>query len=124
MVNSFTPVLIVFLISVGFVTTSMVASHLLGPKRHSKTKDSAFECGIESKSNARVKFSVRYFLIAILFVLFDVEVILFYPWAVTFKELGQQGLIEICGFIGVVLIALLYLNQNNIFNFEAERGNQ
>ncbi|MBM3428476.1 MAG: NADH-quinone oxidoreductase subunit A, partial [Bacteroidetes bacterium] len=68
------PIVIMALIALGFVVTTMVLTHALGPKRHVKVKDEAFECGIESKGNARTPFSIKYFLVAILFVLFDVEV--------------------------------------------------
>src|ERR1043165_10046039 len=93
------PILIQFIVAVGFVVFVMLATHWLGPKRHSKIKEETFECGIEVHGNARTPFSVKYFLVAILFVLFDVEVIFMYPWAVNFKELGAVGPIEIMLFI-------------------------
>ena len=67
------------LVAAGFVVTTMLLTHLLGPKRKTKIKNEAFECGIESVGNARTPFSIKYFLVAILFVLFDVEVIFMYP---------------------------------------------
>src|SRR5207248_10370690 len=98
--SDFLPVVLQFIFASGFVVTVMLATHLLGPKRKSKIKLETFECGIESKGNARVPFSIKYFLVAILFVLFDVEVIFMYPWAVYFKELGITGLMEMFTFIG------------------------
>src|SRR5213593_2138564 len=92
------PVILQLIVAVGFVATTMLATHLLGPKRKSKIKLETFECGIESHGNARIPFSIKYFLVAILFVLFDVEVIFMYPWAVNFKELGVQGLMEMLFF--------------------------
>jgi NADH-quinone oxidoreductase subunit A len=121
MMTTYLPIFIVFLIASGFVAGSIIASHLLGPHRHSSVKDAPFECGITSQDNARVRFSVKYFLIAILFVLFDVEVVFFYPWAVNFKALGWTGLLEITAFIATVCAALLYLNQNNVFHFETSQ---
>ena len=112
------PIGIVFLVALSFVLISLLASHFLGPHRHSVVKDAPFECGIESKDSARVRFSIKYFLIAILFVLFDVEVVFFYPWAVNFQVLGAKGLIEIAGFMACVLVGLIYINQNNVFDFE------
>ena len=73
------PIVLMFLVALGFVVTTMVATHLLGPKRKTKIKLDSFECGIESHGNARLPFSIKYFLVAILFVLFDVEVIFMYP---------------------------------------------
>src|SRR6185503_6184933 len=97
------PIFIQFLVAVGFVATTMLATHLLGPKRHSKIKDATFECGIEVHGNARTPFSVKYFLVAILFVLFDVEVIFMYPWAVNFRSLGVNGMIEMLIFMALLL---------------------
>jgi len=112
------PIGIVFLVALSFVLISLLASHYLGPHRHSLVKDAPFECGIESKDSARVRFSIKYFLIAILFVLFDVEVVFFYPWAVNFQELGLRGLFEIAAFMGCVLVGLIYINQNKVLDFE------
>ena len=92
--SDFLPILIQFFVAAGFVVTTMIATHLLGPQRKSKIKLDTFECGIESHGNARIPFSIKYFLVAILFVLFDVEVIFMYPWAVNFKELGLVGFLE------------------------------
>ncbi len=75
----FIPILMQVLLAVGFVALTIFGSSLLGPKRSSVNKDKSFECGIESVGNARIPFSVKYFLVAILFVLFDVEVIFMYP---------------------------------------------
>ena len=77
------PVLVQSVVALGFVGATMLATHYIGGKRkkfHTVRKDQNFECGIEVKGNARFPFSVKYFLIAILFVLFDVEIIFFYPW--------------------------------------------
>jgi NADH-quinone oxidoreductase subunit A len=81
----------------------------LGPNRKTKVKSEAFECGIESQGNARSPFSIKYFLVAILFVLFDVEVIFMYPWAVNFRELGLFGLLEMFTFMGLMVVGLVYI---------------
>lgn len=73
------PIAMMFVVAIGFVLITMLATHLLGPKRSSKVKLETFECGIEPKGNSRLPFSIKYFLIAILFVLFDVEVIFIIP---------------------------------------------
>ena len=88
--SDFLPILMQFAFALGFVVITMLATHLLGPKRKTKHKLESFECGIESVGNARNPFSIKYFLTAILFVLFDVEVIFMYPWAVNFKALGWE----------------------------------
>jgi NADH-quinone oxidoreductase subunit A len=112
------PIFIQFLVAAGFVVTTMLATHLLGPKRKSKIKDETFECGIESVGNARTPFSVKYFLVAILFVLFDVEVIFMYPWAVNFRELGTNGLIEMLIFMALLLTGFFYIIKKGALKWE------
>lgn len=104
------PIILQFLIALGFVALTMVITHLIGPKR--KTTDvklTAFESGIEVVGNARQPFSIKYFLVAILFVLFDIEVIFMYPWAVNFREFGINGLIEMFIFMGTLLLGFIYV---------------
>jgi NADH-quinone oxidoreductase subunit A len=100
----------------------MVVTHLLGPKRKSKVKLESFECGIESQGNARIPFSIKYFLIAILFVLFDVEVIFMYPWAVNFKEytntMGPALFIEMLLFVAFVLFGFYYIIKKGALKWE------
>lgn len=112
------PIFIMFLIAVAFVVVTMVASHLLGPKKYSKIKYGVFECGVQSQGNARSPFAVKYFLTALLFVLFDVEVIFMYPWAVNFKELGWFGIIEVFTFILILLVGLYYLLSKKVLDWE------
>lgn len=114
----YVPILLMFLLAAGFVALTMVVTHWLGPKRKTKIKLEAFECGIESKGNARVPFHVKYFLVAILFVLFDVEVIFMYPWAVNFKEFGITGFIEMAVFIALLLIGFFYIIKKKALEFE------
>ena len=114
----YVPILLMLMLAVGFVGLTMVVTHWLGPKRKTKIKLEAIECGIESKGNARIPFHVKYFLVAILFVLFDVEVIFMYPWAVNFRELKVQGFIEMIVFIGLLLIGFFYIIKKKALEFE------
>ncbi|MCC7232904.1 MAG: NADH-quinone oxidoreductase subunit A [Bacteroidia bacterium] len=107
--SDYLPILIQFFVAAGFVVLVMAATHLLGPKRKSKIKLETFECGIESRDNARIPISIKYFLVAILFVLFDVEVIFMYPWAVNFKELGITGILEMLVFMVLLLTGFFYI---------------
>ncbi len=116
--SEYFPILIQFIVALGFVATTMLATHLLGPKRKSKIKLETFECGIESQGNARIPFSIKYFLVAILFVLFDVEVIFMYPWAVNFKELGVQGLVEMLVFMVLLLTGFFYIIKKGALKWE------
>ena len=103
------PILIQFLLAVGFVVGTIIISGKLGPKRISEVKDANFECGIESIGNARIPFSVKYFLVAILFVLFDIEVIFLYPWAINFQDLGLEGLVKMMIFMALLLVGFFYI---------------
>lgn len=107
--SDYLPIAIQTVVAVGFVAAALGGSHLLGPKRKTAKKEENFECGIESQGNARYPISVKYFLTAILFVLFDVEVIFFYPYAVNFKEMGVEGFIAVLGFVGLFLAGFIYV---------------
>lgn len=107
--DTYLPIVFLFIAALSFVVLSMVATHSLGPRKKSAIKDDAFECGIEAVGNARTPFSIKYFLVAILFVLFDVEIMFMYPWAVNFKTLGLAGLLEMFMFMGFLVIGLVYI---------------
>ena len=93
-------------------------THALGPKRATADKLVNFESGIESQGNARRPMSVKYFLVAILFVLFDVEMILFYPYAVNFRELGWDGFAAVSLFVGFFLCGFFYVVKKGALNWE------
>ncbi len=104
--------------ALGFVAFAMITSHLLGPKRKSDIKNTSWECGIEGTGQARTPISVKYFLIAILFVLFDVEVIFMYPWAVNFRALGLLGFVEMILFMGTLLAGFYYIIRKGVLKWE------
>ena len=112
------PIVLLFLAVAAFVFGTIAVTHLLGPKRKTLHKQEAFECGVPSEGDARSPFSVKYCLIAVLFVLFDVEVIFFYPWAVNFKALGWSGFLEVMCFMGTVFVGFFFLVKHRIFDFE------
>ena len=112
------PILMQALLAIGFVAGTIYLSGKLGPKRHSVNKDKNFECGIESIGNARVPFSVKYFLVAILFVLFDVEVIFLYPWAINFKTLGVDGMLKMVLFMALLLVGFFYIIKKKALEWE------
>jgi len=119
--SDYFPLLVQSMVALGFVVVTMIASHYIGGKRkkfHTLRKDQNFECGIEVKGNARFPFSVKYFLIAILFVLFDVEIIFFYPWAINFKDFGWEGFWEMLLFLGFLLFGFWYIIKKGALNWE------
>jgi NADH-quinone oxidoreductase subunit A len=115
---SYLPIIFQMIVALGFVVVTMIATHLLGPKRKTKDKLTPFESGIEVIGNARKPFSIKYFLVAILFVLFDVEVIFMYPWAVNFREMGMEGLIEMFIFMGTLLLGFIYIIRKKALDWE------
>jgi len=115
---NYIPIVLQLLVAGGFVTLAMTLTHVWGPKRKSAEKLENFECGIESQGNARMPFSIKYFLTAILFVLFDVVVIFLYPWAVNFKELGLFGFVEMLVFIAFLLLGFLYIIKKGALKWE------
>jgi NADH-quinone oxidoreductase subunit A len=96
----------------------MVVTHMLGPKRRTADKLANFESGIESVGNARQPMAIKYFLVAILFVLFDVEVIFFYPYAVNFKGLGWNGFLAVLMFVGFFLAGFIYIIKKGALKWE------
>lgn len=116
--QDYLPIVITFLVAFGFVATTLVATHWLGPKRKTDKKLESFECGIEVQGNARVPFSVKYFLVAILFVLFDVEVIFMYPWAVNFKNGNWIYFAEMLSFVAFLMIGFYYVIKKGALKWE------
>jgi NADH-quinone oxidoreductase subunit A len=112
------PILIQLGLALLFIIATMIATHALGPKRHGAVKDESWECGIEPVGDARAPISVKYFLVAILFVLFDVEIIFMYPWAVNFKHLGWFGFWEMITFMGLLLVGFYYVILKKVLKWE------
>src|ERR1700743_1003040 len=106
---NYLPIIFQMVVALGFVVGTMFVTHKIGPRRITKDKLASFELGIEVIGNARTPISIKYFLVAILFVLFDVEVIFMYPWAINFKELGSTGMIEMFIFIATLLLGFIYV---------------
>jgi len=116
--TSYLPIAIQILFVVGMIGTLMVVTHLLGPKRKTTDKLQTFASGIESHGDARQPMAIKYFLVAILFVLFDVEVIFFYPYAVNFKALGWSGFWAVLMFVGFFLCGFIYIVKRGALNWE------
>jgi NADH-quinone oxidoreductase subunit A len=116
--SSYLPVGIQVFIAVGLVAFLMFVTHMLGPKRKTSDKLQNFTSGIESHGDARHPMAIKYFLTAILFVLFDVEVIFFYPYAVNFKDLGWAGFWAVLLFIGFFLCGFIYIIKKGALKWE------
>ena len=116
--SSYLPIGLQLIFTIGLIATIIILSDWLGPKRKTADKLQNFESGIEIKGNARQPVAIKYFLVAILFVLFDVEVIFFYPYAVNFRELGWHGFIAVLVFVSLFLAGLVYIFRKGAMNWE------
>ena len=116
--SDYLPIAIQLLFAGAFVFLVLGVTHLLGPKRNTDEKLKNFESGIESVGNARQPMAIKYFLIAILFVLFDVEVIFLYPWAVNFRDFGVDGLWRMAMFMGLLLVGFFYVLKKGALEWE------
>jgi NADH-quinone oxidoreductase subunit A len=112
------PVGLQLLFAIGFVVVMMGVTHMLGPSRKTSDKLTNFESGIESVGNARQPMAIKYFLVAILFVLFDVEVIFFYPYAVNFRGLGWPGFLAVVMFLAFFLCGFIYILKKGALKWE------
>lgn len=113
-------ILIQALVALSFVVISLLGANYLGPrqKKGDTKKNESFECGIDVEGNARSPFSVKYFLTAILFVLFDIEIVFFYPYAVNFKEFGVEGFIAVATFIGIFFLGFFYVLKRGALDWD------
>src|SRR6476659_9026024 len=116
--GSYLPVAIQVIVAVGLISMLIVITHLLGPKRKTSDKLQTFASGIESHGDARQPMAIKYFLTAILFVLFDVEVIFFYPYAVNFRGLGWNGFWAVLMFVAFFLCGFIYILKKGAFTWE------
>lgn len=115
---NYLPIAIQLLFAIGFVGLMMFLTHKLGPKRKTDDKLQSFESGIEMQGNARQPMAIKYFLVAILFVLFDVEVIFFYPYAVNFRALGWEGFTAVLLFVACFLVGFIYIIKKGALRWE------
>lgn len=114
----FIPIFMQIIFAFGFVFATLGISSLLGPKRKSKIKNSHFECGLEPIGDARAPFPIKYFLVALLFVLFDLEVVFMYPWAVNYTSFGWDALLKMGGFVLLLVIGYLFVLKRKALDWE------
>ena len=123
MPENYLPVLFQVIIATGFAATVLALSVILGRAgRNAPAKDLAYECGMKPIGEGASRFSVKFYLVAMLFVLFDIEVVFMYPWAVQFRELTQQGgtaLLSMAGFAGILALAYVYALKKGALNWKS-----
>ncbi|HJU39848.1 MAG TPA: NADH-quinone oxidoreductase subunit A [Tahibacter sp.] len=118
MLAEYWPILLFIVVATGLGLVLLAVGTLLGPKAPSLKKQSAYECGFEAFEDARMKFDVRYYLIAILFIIFDLEIAFLFPWAVVFKEIGIVALIEMGLFLALLVVGFVYVWKKGALEWE------
>jgi len=117
-VDAYLPILILLILGLLFAALSFVASTFLAPKKKpTAAKIAPYECGIVPEVEPPSRFPVRFYLVAMIFIIFDIEVVFLYPWAVIFRQLGSFGLVEVVVFAVVVFVAFLFLISNGAFSW-------
>ena len=107
-IEQYLPVILFILVGVGVGIAPQALGFLLGPRRPDEAKNSPYECGFEAFEDARMKFDVRYYLVAILFILFDLEIAFLFPWAVVLEEIGLFGFVAMMVFLGILVVGFAY----------------
>ncbi len=118
MLKNYIPVFILFVVVVGFAVVTVLLSAIVGKRKTTPQKMIPYECGMDPIGQARKPFAVKFYIIAMLFILFDIEVVFLYPWAVIFKELKIFGLIEMAVFIGILLVGFIYVWKKGALEWE------
>jgi NADH-quinone oxidoreductase subunit A len=108
MLHNYLPILIFLVVAAGLGGLLIVLGFLLGPRRPSAEKLAPYECGFEAFEDSRMKFDVRYYLVAILFILFDLEIAFLFPWAVSLDVVGRFGIAAMMVFIGLLVVGFIY----------------
>ncbi|MFN0206039.1 MAG: NADH-quinone oxidoreductase subunit A [Planctomycetota bacterium] len=109
MLSDYAPILILLLLAAGFAGGNVIISEFLGRRKPGVGKDTVYECGMPIRGSARAKFSVHYYLVALLFILFDVEAAFLLPWAANARNLGVPGLLAMAGFMMVLVVGFVYV---------------
>lgn len=118
MLGAYLPIIVLVAVAILFGLGSVIMSSLIGQKKPSAVKLSPYECGCEPVGSARERFSSKFYLIAMLFILFDIEAVFLYPWAVIFKKLGVFGLAEMGVFIAILFVGYIYVWKKGALEWE------
>jgi NADH-quinone oxidoreductase subunit A len=116
--NEYVPIMLFLAVAAGVGIALMVLGNFLGPQKPSAEKLSPYECGFLAFEDAQIQFDVRYYLIAIMFIVFDLEIAFVFPWAVIFRELGFVGLVEMGLFLGLLLLGFIYVWKKGALEWE------
>jgi NADH-quinone oxidoreductase subunit A len=117
-ISQYLPVLLFILVGIAVGIVPQVLGYILGPNKPDQAKNSPYECGFEAFEDARMKFDVRYYLLAILFILFDLEIAFLFPWAAALKEVGLLGFLEVVTFLSIVVVGFVYMWKKGALDWE------
>ncbi|MFH0812385.1 MAG: NADH-quinone oxidoreductase subunit A [Pseudomonadota bacterium] len=118
MLKDYLPIVILMVIVFGFAGITILLSSLVGPKKKIDTKLMPYECGIDPVGSARSRYSIKFYIIAMIFILFDIEAVFLFPWAVIYRKLGFFGLVEMGVFILVLLVGFIYVWKKGALEWE------
>ncbi len=121
MIENYLPILIVLVVAAGFAFVSLILTHLLGPRVPNAVKMMPYESGVDQVGETRIRFSIRFFMIALLFIIFDIEIIFLYPWAVVFKDFLSFGpfiFFEMVVFLAILVFGFVYVWRNGALDWE------
>lgn len=118
MLENWTPILIFLIVVTGFAVVSLIMSHVFGVKKPDPVKLSPYECGVHPIGTARERFSVKFYLVAMLFLLFDIEAVFLFPWSVVYRELKLFGFFEMLLFIAAILAGYIYVWKKGALEWE------
>ena len=117
MFDTYFPLLVLAILTGGFLLTMLLLSIFIGPRRETKVKDEPFECGTVATGSAEERFSVKFYLVGMIFILFDLEIVFLYPWAIQAYELGWQGFYAMFSFVLILSVGLLYIWRRGILDW-------
>ena len=120
--NGFAPILIMIGLGLGFAGGSVALSQLLGPRKPTPEKMAPYECGMPAVGDARERQSVKFYLVAMIFLLFDIEIAFLYPWALAARELGMVGFIQIVTFFALLVTGYIYVWRKGAFDWSGDRS--
>ncbi len=109
---------IFLLIAITFPLLPLILAKLIAPKKPNPIKASSYECGVESKGDSWIQFKAQYYIYALIFVIFDIEVIFIYPWAVAYRQMGFFAFVEMMIFLGILIFGLIYAWQKNVLEWK------
>jgi|TARA_B100000315_G_C14595801_1_gene599172 NADH-quinone oxidoreductase subunit A len=120
-ISDYFPILVIFLLVSAFVGVSLIITHLLGPRIKDKIKLSPYESGVDPLEDTRIRFTIKFFIIAMLFIIFDIEVVFLFPWAVVFKDFLSTGNLifwEMAVFLGILLFGFIFVWKKGALDWE------